>query len=58
MEMNITKEQVWNIITHVMHEGVSFRYAVYYIVKYLGCSMSAAISVYTDIVMGEYNNLK
>ena len=53
MEKNITKEQLQNIINNVMHEGVSFYKAVYYIVEYLGCSMSFAISIYTGIVMGE-----
>lgn len=53
MDKNITKEQLQNIINNVMHEGVSFYKAVYYIVEYLGCSMSVAISVYTGIVMGE-----
>lgn len=53
MEMKITNEQVQNIINNVMHEGISFYKAVYYIVEYLGCSMPVAISVYTGIVMGE-----
>lgn len=53
MDKNITNEQLQNIINNVMHEGVSFYKAIYYIVEYLGCSMSVAISVYTGIAMGE-----